>query len=580
MGTSQSEQRLEDAFSDEETSGYGGGSPTQQSYRPQSFSAHGSPGGDLSDEELYPANGNGGLGPHAAAGLESICVPGGHMEFAVSQQQQQQPCARSRSGSCTSRRSQFRFTTQPQQLLQQQQRRASAGPLGQPGDRSSSMGETTVSSTSRESVLLPLDTRTRRSSALLPGSAASGSGMGALTGGASSSQYPSATLARYSNTSTYSMSKSVSTGTDLSDEAPDNVIYSDINDLYRHRKSTTSGGSGGGGGMLGESRKNVDEEGEEIEEDDEIMDEVEDENAIRRPYLEDDEDDDEIDIRYATATQIKAMASGSSAHFDEYCGNNRYSDTSDYFSHSQQHYSQSPNSHSLATTITHKNGLTDDDDRYSCSNPPPIHPRTSHSLPRNSQLAKIESIDSNYSGGEGRSTSGGRAGSSGEHNFIGHHSLNNLPSSSKVTNDYLHYSSLLKGGGTGGDSDDPMNSKKTSSERLEYELSNANIYSTVQYKNYEDDFEDEDYMNYQRQRDENRDVSKEAWLRSSSCKELCDYGYDSTGRADFSLMEREFLTSDRIDSPVTRYDDSRHSMYVQKSNYSVEVSQDYLGNEG
>ncbi|XP_055643717.1 FERM, ARHGEF and pleckstrin domain-containing protein 1 isoform X5 [Toxorhynchites rutilus septentrionalis] len=114
MGASQSEQRLEDAFSDEETSGYGGGSPTRQSYRPQSFSAHGSPGGDLSDEELCPNGpGNGlihGGGPTAAPPeLEPLCLSGGHMEFAIpAQQQQQQPCARSRSGSCTSRRSQFR----------------------------------------------------------------------------------------------------------------------------------------------------------------------------------------------------------------------------------------------------------------------------------------------------------------------------------------------------------------------------------------------------------------------------------------------------------------------------------------
>ncbi|XP_055643716.1 FERM, ARHGEF and pleckstrin domain-containing protein 1 isoform X4 [Toxorhynchites rutilus septentrionalis] len=119
MGASQSEQRLEDAFSDEETSGYGGGSPTRQSYRPQSFSAHGSPGGDLSDEELCPNGpGNGlihGGGPTAAPPeLEPLCLSGGHMEFAIpAQQQQQQPCARSRSGSCTSRRSQFRSEPPP-----------------------------------------------------------------------------------------------------------------------------------------------------------------------------------------------------------------------------------------------------------------------------------------------------------------------------------------------------------------------------------------------------------------------------------------------------------------------------------
>ncbi|XP_039435694.1 FERM, ARHGEF and pleckstrin domain-containing protein 1 isoform X2 [Culex pipiens pallens] len=130
MGTSQSEQRLEDAFSDEETSGYGGGSPTRQSYRPQQpfsvgGSAHGSPGGDLSDEELCPNGGDfvvlGNGGGPAPPGLESLCLTGGHMEFAVSpqqqQQQQQQSCgngaARSRSGSCTSRRSQFRSEPPP-----------------------------------------------------------------------------------------------------------------------------------------------------------------------------------------------------------------------------------------------------------------------------------------------------------------------------------------------------------------------------------------------------------------------------------------------------------------------------------
>ncbi|XP_062717284.1 FERM, ARHGEF and pleckstrin domain-containing protein 1-like isoform X5 [Aedes albopictus] len=119
MGASQSEQRLEDAFSDEETSGYGGGSPTRQSYRTgQSFSAHGSPGGDLSDEDLCPNGPLGGPngyilggGPPSGgpppAGFEPLGVPGGHLEFAIPPQQQQ-PCARSRSGSCTSRRSQFR----------------------------------------------------------------------------------------------------------------------------------------------------------------------------------------------------------------------------------------------------------------------------------------------------------------------------------------------------------------------------------------------------------------------------------------------------------------------------------------
>lgn len=107
MGVSQSGNRFEDAFSDEEASGYGG-SPTRHSYRPQSLSGHASPGGDLSDEELCAAGistttaTNNNTGP---PGLESLCITGGHMEFPQSYQQQ---CARSRSGSCASRRSQFR----------------------------------------------------------------------------------------------------------------------------------------------------------------------------------------------------------------------------------------------------------------------------------------------------------------------------------------------------------------------------------------------------------------------------------------------------------------------------------------
>lgn len=56
MGPSQSEdsrlEGLEDAFSDEEGSGYGVSPTTGNSYRPQPFSNNISPGGDLSDEDI------------------------------------------------------------------------------------------------------------------------------------------------------------------------------------------------------------------------------------------------------------------------------------------------------------------------------------------------------------------------------------------------------------------------------------------------------------------------------------------------------------------------------------------------
>lgn len=146
MGLSQSMQRLDDPFSDEEGSGYLG-SPTRQSYRPHAFSSkcfvihiiividmmiylllfgtgHSSPGGDLSDEELCSgiANLSGGSGMlggtttplgsgYGPNEFEPLAFTTGSaiVDFA---QPQQPTAARSRSGSCASRRSQFRWATE------------------------------------------------------------------------------------------------------------------------------------------------------------------------------------------------------------------------------------------------------------------------------------------------------------------------------------------------------------------------------------------------------------------------------------------------------------------------------------
>lgn len=76
---------------------------------------HSSPGGDLSDEELCTGIANLGgrttpIGAPSHEFIEPICfAPGSNfMEFPQSHCQQQQQFARSRSGSCTSRRSQCR----------------------------------------------------------------------------------------------------------------------------------------------------------------------------------------------------------------------------------------------------------------------------------------------------------------------------------------------------------------------------------------------------------------------------------------------------------------------------------------
>lgn len=106
---------------------------------------------------------------------------------------------------------------------------------------------------------------------------------------------------------------------------------------------------------------------------------------------------------------------------------------------------------------------------------------------------------------------------------------------------------------------DVENANKNSS-KLEYDMSYTNGYNnTDQQKLYFDDEFDH----------------KESWQRSTSCKELCGFGYDYKKRTDFTLLEREFLTSDRIDSPVTHYDDCRRSLYVNTKNLSIDVNQDF-----
>lgn len=99
LGNPQAEPRIEDAFSDEEGSGYGE-SPTRNSYPIQPSSGHGSTGGDLSDDEDLAIGPS--ASPQPAIGFESFCISNGD-----SPTQHHQQCARSRSGSCASRRSQL-----------------------------------------------------------------------------------------------------------------------------------------------------------------------------------------------------------------------------------------------------------------------------------------------------------------------------------------------------------------------------------------------------------------------------------------------------------------------------------------
>jgi FERM, RhoGEF and pleckstrin domain protein 2 len=110
---------------------------------------------------------------------------------------------------------------------------------------------------------------------------------------------------------------------------------------------------------------------------------------------------------------------------------------------------------------------------------------------------------------------------------------------------------------------------KNDSDRMEYEMTN---YSTLQYPSSNDNqnIENED-------EEKENDDEKESWQKSASCRELYDYDYDEYKKPDYgyAIGDREFLTTDRIDSPVTRYDDDfRRSNYETHRKYSMDNFED------
>lgn len=108
--------------------------------------------------------------------------------------------------------------------------------------------------------------------------------------------------------------------------------------------------------------------------------------------------------------------------------------------------------------------------------------------------------------------------------------------------------------------------KRTSSEKLEYELSHSNIYASNQYKS--DAVQSTTLpINFNDEADD-----KDTWLRSTSCKDLYDVFEYKNGQPE--ALDREYLAFNRIDSPVTRYDDSHHSMYLQKK-HSTEANEEF-----
>jgi len=155
--------------------------------------------------------------------------------------------------------------------------------------------------------------------------------------------------------------------------------------------------------------------------------------------------------------------------------------------------------------------------------------RHTHSLPRNSELSGVDSVDSYDS------------------HYITHHP------------------------------------RRSSGDKLEYQMTSGNLYSTAQFVKPEqaavhymdDDVEQDDDGEGENIYDQ---VERESWLKSSSCKDLFER-YSSAYYAreqpkPMTAFDKEFLSSNRIDSPVTRYDDSRHSLYFIK-NHSIDAHQDF-----
>lgn len=440
----------------------------------------------------------------------------------------------------------------------------------------------TASSTSRESVILPVDNQAMLSTVTST----------AVTASITSPATAHTTIGQvhYNNTSTYSMSKSVSTATDLSDDMIDNIIYSDINDLYGNRdnKKTTAVTTQTNNFDCNDIYATIDRKNKTSHKQAQLQQQQQNLNNVSKHLNNQNHFSDEFidnsirNYSYNTIISNNNITNNNNntnnntnninlnTNDDYYRDNsNCHSDgTSDYYSHHKGGgFSISQNTNNIGNaveSVTQINNETNSNNKSNTTNHlPQIKPRSTYSLPRNSELAAIDSLelyDIHQS-----------------HLQNSHHSLGYIPNNIHTNNkNYTHYSNIKSHNSNNNTSNSNKNLNKQhidmesnfnsphhhklSSERLEYELSNSNIYSAMQYKNYDD-------YNYNN--------IKDSWQRSASCKELYDLTYeDIKRRTDSFLFEREFLTSDRIDSPITRYDESRHSMYVPK-NYSIDNSQEF-----
>lgn len=415
-------------------------------------------------------------------------------------------------------------------------------------DLNSSTVETEASSTSHESIALHKDISRR------------------FIRQPDQSMVHNVTLAHYNNTSTYSMSNmsnkfDASTVTDLSDDDDiDNIIYADINDLHKQQRNT----------QTSQTQTSIDINNFEMnlskdevnDEDDEIKPYVSrislQKMIARQPLIINNGDlyatidrrakakiikpllttdvADEINLRNHSKTGIEKNYSSEFIDDSIRNINNVLNSIENYQYQASLNYDEETKyypdecANSRSNFNSYANHYSSHSNEHSqmirCTN-------ESASLHRNSEMSGVESVDSYDS-----------------------HYITHNPKKSE-NNETLLYASIMKP--ENNSSYKQTTQKHSSTERLADVNPNLNIYTTLEYN---------------KSLEENNEA-EHTWRRSASCRELHNL-CDDFKEPEYMMNEREFLTTESMDSPFTRcYDEFRRSNYETNRKYSMDFTKDF-----
>lgn len=371
-------------------------------------------------------------------------------------------------------------------------------------------------------------------------------------------------MQRYSNTSACSMSKQdVSTATDLSDDEEDidNIIYSDINDLHKHNTQTI---------QTQTSVDNYERRDIELDDDDDDDDEIQPyvsrmtlQKMTAMPRQQYMVDASELYATVDRKAKTKAMKQPLLTTDDGRDGvkirPRNYS--SEFIDNSIRNINNVLNSienYQYQASLNYDGGRMTD--FYSKNSP-----STDNSLFRSSYSHSdhyLSYASNNPMSLRSNEASAGESIDSYDSHFLANSSGNLVDSN----NSKLLYATIMK------PSKSPhiYDRVKTSSDRLDYEMTN---YSTLKYPN---TCEAENASTHEKINDD--EINQEdPWQKSASCRELYDYDYEyKKPEYGYTLGDREFLTTERIDSPVMRYDDDfRRSNYETHRKYSMDNFEDF-----